>query len=126
MGASDHLSQRQFFHGSPEHFEPGDVIKPGSEVGKQTRGDSEPGKVYLSPHQFVAAQYTWAFDEHGKLAPGQDERQGGGGPHGHVYEVEPVGQLRKDKNAPRHMSGLSYTARQARVVRRLDRKEWYG
>ena len=120
------LNPRQFFHGSPEHFEPGDVIQPGSVVGKQTRGDTEAGRVYVTPHQFVAAQYTWAFDKHGNLAEGQDPAKGGSGPHGHIYEVEPVGRLLKDKNAPAHMSGLSYSAREAKVVRRLDRKEWYG
>lgn len=124
--SQDALSKRQFFHGSPENLEPGDVVKPGSEVGKRTRGDSEPGKVYVTPHQFVAAQYTWAFDHSGKLADGQDPSNGGNGPAGHVYEVEPVGRLLKDKNAPAHISGLSYTAREARVVRRLDRKEWLG
>jgi hypothetical protein len=123
MAASDHLQQRQFFHGSPQHFEPGEVIKPGH---APTRGDTEAGKVYVTPHQFVAAQYTWAFDHQGKLAPGQDERQGGTGPAGHIYEVEPVGRLLKDKNAPRHMSGLAYTAREAKVIRKVPRQEWYG
>lgn len=126
MAASDHLSRQQFFHGSPEHFEPGDTIVPGSTIGKQTRGDTEPGKVYVTPHHFVAAQYTWAFDHTGTLAPGQDPAKGGSGPAGHVYEVKPVGRVLKDKNAPRHVAGLSYTAREATVVRKLDRGEWHG
>jgi len=126
MAAADHLNSRQFFHGSPEHFEPGDKIVPGSTIGKQTRGDTEAGKVYVTPHQFVAAQYTWAFDRQGKLAAGQDEREGGTGPAGHVYEVRPVGRLLKDKNAPRHMAGLSYSAREAEVLRKVPREEWYG
>lgn len=121
MAASDHLNQRQFFHGSPEHFEPGDTIKPGGVVGKRTRGDSDPLKVYVTPHQFVAAQYTYAFDKHGNVAEGQDER-----PHGHIYEVQPAGRLLNDKNAPRHMSGLSYTAREAKVIRRVPKEEWLG
>ena len=69
-----------------------------------------------------AAQYTWAFDHEGKLAPGQDPREGGSGPHGHVYEVEPVGRTLNDKNS--RMPGISYHSKGARVVRKLAPEEW--
>lgn len=121
MAATDALG-KQWFHGSPHELKPGDEVLPPKVTGKPlNRGDSNPEHVYVTPHAFVAAQYTWAFDEHGKLAAGQES----GTPHGHVYEVEPRGQLRNDPNAPRHMPGLSkYTKKGAVVKRKLDPKEW--
>jgi len=118
MAATDHLQPNQFFHGSPEHFEPGDTILPTQHTGKApTRGDSAADKVYVTPHQFVAAQYTWKYDTKGALADDPS-----GPPSGHIYEVEPAGRLLHDKNAP--MRGLSYTAKQARVIRRVPKEEW--
>lgn len=112
---------RQWFHGSPEDLNPGDVIQPTSVTGKRaTRGDSSPDHVYVTPHAFVAGQYTWKFGDDGKLA--DDPKQG---PSGHVYEVEPQGRTLKDKNVPRHApDGISYTAKAAVVKRRLDPEEW--
>lgn len=112
---------RQWFHGSPEDLSPGDVVQPTSVTGKRpTRGDSLPDHVYVTPHAFVAAQYTWKYGEDGQLA--DDPKQG---PSGSVYEVEPVGRTLKDKNVPRHApDGISYTAKAAKVVRRLSPEEW--
>lgn len=115
------LSPRQFFHGSPEHLEPGAEIRPSAVTGRPTtRGDSKPDKVYVTPYEFVAAQYTWKYGDDGKLA--DDPKKG---PSGHVYEVEPIGQRRRDPNGPRHLPDASYEVKAARVVRRLDPKEWH-
>lgn len=110
---------RQWFHGSPEHLEPGDVIHPPSVTGRaQTRGDGKPDKVYVTPYEFVAANYTWKYGEDGKLA---DDPKGV--PSGHVYEVEPQGRTLKDPNAPKHMD-VSYETKAAVVKRRLNPSEW--
>lgn len=123
MSATGALQPKQFFHGSPHEFKPGDELLPPSKTGATlNRGDSHPDHVYVTPHAFVAAQYTWAFDKNGKLAAPQGETKI---PAGHVYEVEPRGQLRNDPNAPRHIKGLSkYTTKGAVVKRKLDPEEW--
>lgn len=113
---------QQFFHGSPQEFKPGDRLLPTATTGMPPmKGDSNPNKVYVTPHPFVAANYTWAFDEHGKLAGDQRETNT---PHGHIYEVEPVGRRLRDKNGPKHIPDASYEVREAIVKRKLDPKEW--
>src|SRR5690242_6714056 len=116
MAASDALSKKQFFHGSPHEFKRGDELLPPSQTGAALmRGDSHPDRVFVSQHPFVAGQYTWKYDEHGKLA--DDPKVG---PSGHVYEVEPRGQLRNDPNGPRYLPGASqYTTKGAIVKRKL-------
>lgn len=76
MAASDHLQERQFFHGTTAKLQPGDMIEPGRP--KNFAGSLD-GKVYFTPHVESARDYAFALG--GFSDP----------PSEHTYRVEPTG-----------------------------------
>lgn len=107
------LNGRQFFHGTHAELNEGDFIEPGNEPHHNMSRENpfhDPSKVYVTPYPHVAAQYAWRKNDAGDWEDG------------HIYEVEPEGRLLKDaeiKARPNMPQDLSYTARRARVVRRV-------
>ena len=101
----------EFFHGSTEHFKPGDVIQAPAARGLDNPRPDNPyykhDRVYASPHPFVAQNYTWKEGDTTES-----------GPSGYVYKVKPVGQKRVDEEAVRRhrIPGISYHFREAVVV----------
>jgi rifampin ADP-ribosylating transferase len=73
MSASDHLSPQQFYHGTPQRFQPGDVIAPGHEPHSGIRTEH----VFLSTSKRNAKGWGASDDP----ATGEWARWG------HVYEV---------------------------------------
>jgi hypothetical protein len=102
---------QEFFHGSTEHFKPGDVIQsPAARGLDNPRPDNrlyKHDRVYVSPHKFVAQNYVWI--------KGDTEESG---PSGAIYKVKPVGQKRHDEEAMRrhHIPGIAYHFREAVVL----------
>lgn len=109
---SGNLNPRQFFHGTHAELNEGDYIEPGhSATHSMSTGNPyhQTNKVYVSPYEHVAGQYAW-------------DRSGPEPKPGHIYEVEPEGRLLKDpevKAQPRLPQDISYTAKRARVIRRV-------
>ena len=96
---------QRFFHGTGTNFNPGDVIRPGSEVGRKNHPMSEPGKVYLHPDPGCAR--IWAEEFHG--------------PDGRVYEVRPHQQPVPDMDHDQW--GSQHTTTAATVVRHITDDE---
>lgn len=114
------FNDRRFYHGTHAELQPGDYIEPGHQPQhRMSEGNPyhDPKKVYVTPFPHVAAQYAWKKNDR------TDEFE-----HGSIYEVEPEGRVMKDKEAVarRMPSNISYTAKRAKVVRRLDDKEVWG
>lgn len=115
------LNSKQFFHGTHAELNEGDYIEPGhSAQHSMSTGNPyhDPSKVYVSPYQHVAAQYAWKKD-----SPDADWQPG------HMYEVAPEGRLLHDpevKANPRSPQGISYTAKRAKVIRKVDPREYGG
>jgi hypothetical protein len=101
----------EFFHGSTEHFAPGDVIKSPAARGldnpRPEIDEYQHDRVYATPHAFVAQNYVWK--------KGDTEQSG---PSGFIYKVKPVGQKRVDQEALRRhrIPGISYHFREAVVL----------
>ena len=77
MSASDHLSPKQFFHGTIETLNPGDIIKP----------RYKNGTAWATSDLNYALQHTQK-----RVTDGYGINDGGEYPvhHGNVYEVEPA------------------------------------
>lgn len=111
---SGNLNPKQFFHGTHAELNEGDYIEPGAGQPHHRMSEGnpyhQPDKVYVTPFESVAAQYAWK-----RSAPDADWEPG------HIYEVEPEGRLLKDPEvkARRLPDNISYTAKRARVVRRV-------
>ena len=103
MAAADHLQPGQFFHGTHEQLEPGEVLRPGREVGRG-RGHS----VWLTPSADDARGWGTARARRSGFAA--DE--GGATVPVHVYEVEP-------ENARQNRNGY-WQADRAIVRRRVE------
>jgi hypothetical protein len=104
----------EFYHGSPENFKPGDVIKPPIQRGLENpRKDNpyyKPDRVYVTPFPHpVAVNYAWTK---------QDMESQTQTPSGYIYKVKPVGAKRNDEEALRRhkLPGLSYHFREAVVI----------
>lgn len=115
------LNPKQFFHGTTAKLEPGDVLRPGREIGAQQHSPFEPedepdpdlGAVFSTHDERDA----WAF----AINASQNSRAYGPEPmRPVVYEVEPQGRVRGREewelpNTPRET--MSDTAV---VKRRID------
>jgi len=82
MSASDHLSPKQFFHGTIETLKPGDVIKP----------RTEHGAAWATTDLDYALKHT-----QNRVVSGYGVKEGGEYPvhHGNVYEVEPMDEYKE-------------------------------
>lgn len=86
MAARDHLNPVQFYHGSSQLFEPGDVIEPGHEPQNSMRPRHH---VFLSSTQRNARLWGARVGE-------DDELHGG-----HVYEVSMPPEYEPDETGNR-------------------------
>lgn len=128
------LNPRQFFHGTTQKFEPGDMLRPSTETGMRIHSpehtpDDEYGEDVTRVFSTADERDAWAFAVSARDASNETVRvPGPQGVYGvprptkrpYVYEVEPGGsvQSREQEGMPNTPSEtLSDTAR---VVRRLD------
>ena len=128
------LNPRQFFHGTTQKFEPGDVLRPSTETGVRVHSpehtpDDEYGEDSTRVFSTADERDAWAFAVSARAA--SNETFTVGSPAGmslhrrptkrpYVYEVEPEGSVRS-----REQEGMPNTQSEtlsdtARVVRRID------
>lgn len=106
VSASDHLNPQQFFHGSSQEFEPGDLVRPQRDTGAPNWAEQLGHTGPLGPH------YT---GEHVHHADTPYEARVFGR---HVYQVEPLSVVEPDPES----AGQGWTRNRgpARVVRRIE------
>jgi predicted RNA-binding Zn-ribbon protein involved in translation (DUF1610 family) len=114
--AEDHLPKLSahdgpWYHGTNAELQPGDMILPGYEVGKDPTHPNadyyDQGIVYITLSDYAAEKY--AVRVAGRL---------GGDPH--VYEVEPQGEVWADKEQETGWSQDQFVTGRAKVVREID------
>jgi hypothetical protein len=116
---------RVYWHGGRPGLRPGEYILPPAETGHPTTedlhqlvtGEYDPprtrvtrrDRVYLTSEFRYALHWAAVY-----IAPAGGSRPWGlGAKGGHVYEVEPEGELYHDPDNPR---GLAFACRRARIV----------
>lgn len=117
--------QGTYFHNTFRELEPGDELKPASELGLHDRWHDDP---HYSPHHV----YMWHSDAHQHPEMHDDFREAFGD---HTYEVQPEGRVEADpeRESARDwersqgtsddeplMSDYTYRAPRARVVRKVE------
>lgn len=98
-----------YFHGTNAELQPGEVIVPGWELGRDPNYDSDyydQGVVYLTTGDHLAERY----------AVGVAGRKGG---EPHVYEVEPLSEVWPDKEQETGWSSDQFMTGKARVLREV-------
>jgi hypothetical protein len=103
MSAADQLG-RQFFHGTSQQFQPGDLIEPGHD---SPFGDTPRKRVYVADSHSLASFYA-------RFAA----RQSGVPSRAAVYRVEPLGILYDDSGSGGR--GAYSTDKPLRVIKEVS------
>lgn len=107
MAANDHLSPQQFFHGTSQEFQPGDLVDPKREIGVR-RGQKS--YAFMTANSDAAKNY-------GQYKADAD-RMRDLDRTGHAYEVEPTGPYEPDDSVDEKFQ--AYRSRHPlRVVREI-------
>jgi hypothetical protein len=124
LSAGDSLQPKQFFHGTDARLEAGDVIRPGSEIGRANFRYGARGWGGRNEHVFVtpAEPDAWMFaglsTRSAPRAAPEDPDTWGSRPT--VYEVEPLTPTRGSVDLPGGEHGNERITSAARVVRSID------
>ena len=109
---------RQWYHGTAAELQPGDEVKPSAETGRSTFPydpyDWRAKRVFVTQQPRNASFWS---------------RIAAQGEPGHVYEVEhsddhPMPDVGRDSFLPRDVGADRFHVSRARVVRRVDPREW--